>query len=239
MNTSHANCGWEKNEFWHNVICWEFVFETPRKLGKEAASSLFILEWVCRSYKGSIHSQSFWSLKKKKNQSWNSISSTFAVQRLPLAQEILSAHFLSVRKPHYAFSLPLMGPHANLPPPPTSLNSWDCQWTVPKCWKLVKHNFFRAQMFLISEETNKKKTYGSPYTGCLYIVAEVHRIATTARTAPESALFFFFQQGSPRKKHTIWDVSQKPIGPFLLRTPSLSVCFHMQTEPFRDEERGG
>lgn len=131
--------GGKKIEFWHSVICWEFVFETSRKLGKAATTSLFILEGVCRSYKGSIHSQSF---RRFLNffQSWNSIS-TFAVQRLSLAQEILSAHFLSVRKPHYAFSLPLMGPHANLPTPHTSLNSWNCQWTFPKCWKWVKHHF--------------------------------------------------------------------------------------------------
>lgn len=47
---------------------------------------------------------------------------TFANQGPAAAPEILSAHFLSVRKLYHALSLPLMEPHANLllqPPPPT------------------------------------------------------------------------------------------------------------------------
>lgn len=52
-------------------------------------------------------------------------------------------------------------------------------------------------------------------------------------------IFIILSTRRPKKEDAIWEVSQKPISSFLLRTPSLSVCFHMQTKPFRDEERGG
>lgn len=79
------------------------VFESPRKIGESGHSDLVYFGKVCQGSEGSIHSQSLWSYDFF--QAWNFISFTFANQRTAAAQEILSAHFLSVKKPYHALSL--------------------------------------------------------------------------------------------------------------------------------------
>lgn len=162
INTSHVNCGKKekkrrRSEFWRSVIYWECFFEILQKLGKAAACPC--LPWKGLQKLNWIHTFTIILELFEFFQSWNSIS-PFAIRRLPSAQEILSAHFLSVRKPYYAFSLPLMGPHANLPLLPTSLNFMKLSMSCSKVSKLSQMQLTGGQMFVLSEETGK--TYGSP-----------------------------------------------------------------------------
>lgn len=87
------------------------VFETPRKMRQSSHSDHVYIGKVCQGSTG-IHT---FSPSGVMTLSRPGIPSpfTFANQKPDAAQEILSAYFLSVRKPYHALLLP----HVNLPPP--------------------------------------------------------------------------------------------------------------------------
>lgn len=128
------------------------VFEPPpRKIGQSSHSDLVCFGKLCQGSKGSIHLHSFWSYDFF--QDWNSIFFTFANQMPTAAQEMLSAHFLCVRKPYHALCLPLMEPCVNLLllnicPPHSPQTSWNYQWAAPKSWKWVKGTFLQVKCLM-------------------------------------------------------------------------------------------
>lgn len=102
------------------IYTGRWSLKPPRKIGQSSHSDLVYFGKVCQGSKGSIHSGVMTFSRPGIPSPF-----TFANQRAAAAQEILSAHFLSVRKPYHALSLPLMEPHVNLlllnicPPTPT------------------------------------------------------------------------------------------------------------------------
>lgn len=126
----------------------------PRKIGQSSHSDLVYFGKVCQNSKGSVHSQSFWSYEFF--QAWNSISFTFANQRPAAAQEILSAHFLSVRKPYLALSLCLWWSLMLIYCYPLLNISWNFQRAAPKSWKCAKSTFSEVKCLVFRGGSESK-----------------------------------------------------------------------------------
>lgn len=125
-----------------------------------ATVTLFTLESSTRALKDP-YIRSFWTYEFF--QAWNSISFTLANQRPAAAQEILPAHFLSVREPYHALSLCLwwspMLIHCSQPP----FNiSWNCEWAAPSPENEQKVHFRRSNVSC-SEQDLKTKWLTAKY----------------------------------------------------------------------------
>lgn len=126
----------------------------PWKLDKAATVALFTLERSAKAIRDPyIHNHS-----GVMSFSWPGIPSPL---RLPtegrLRPMILSAHFLSVRKPYYAFSLPLMETHANLLQPPTSQHFMKLSMSCSKVLKMSKKYILGGQTSPVQRRIGKMK----------------------------------------------------------------------------------
>lgn len=120
--------------------CWSL--KAPGKLDKAATVTMFTLERSARALPDP-YIQCFWSYDSIHGPGIPS-PFTFANQKPVASQEILSAHFLSVRRPYHALFLPLTEPHGNLllPSPLSTLHLMKSSMSSSNVLKMSRRYFF-------------------------------------------------------------------------------------------------